>query len=351
MKDYYQILGISRSASKDDIKKAFRKIAHQYHPDKKGGDPEKFKEASEAYSVLSDEKKRAEYDSYGRVFGGGQGAGAGQGFGGFDFSGFQGFDEMDLGEMFSEFFGGGRVRNQRGNDISIDMQVSFVDSVFGTERTVVLHKTAPCRSCSGSGAKAGSAQASCETCNGKGKVRETRRSLIGNFTTVRGCTTCRGTGKVPTEKCETCRGSGVSHGPEEITVVVPPGVEDGEMIRLGGYGEAIPGGTPGDLYVKLHVEAHPFLRKEGANLVMDLKVKLTDALLGAEYTVTTLEGNVKVKIPENVRDNELLRLRGKGIPVERGKRGDLLLRVTIAFPSRLSKKARQAVEILKEEGV
>lgn len=350
MKDYYEILGIPRGASKDDIKKAFRKLAHRYHPDKKGGDEAKFKEVSEAYSVLSDDKRRAEYDHYGQTFAGGNG------FGGFDFSGFGqegGNVEFDFGDIFGGFadvFGGGRARARRGRDISIDLAVPFRDAVFGVERTVLITKNASCEACGGSGGKKGVELVACATCNGNGKVRETKRSIIGTFTSVRTCEHCGGSGKIPKEPCTACAGRGVVRREEEVSVVIPPGIEDGEVIRLSGLGEAMRGGSPGDLYVKVHVEPHPTFRKEGANLVMDLEVKLSDAILGSTYTVRGIEGDMKVEVPGGTSFGDVLRLKGRGIPTGRG-RGDLLVRVRIKIPKSLSKAARALVENLRREGV
>ena len=351
-KDYYNILGVERNASKEDIKKAFRKLAHQYHPDKQGGDEERFKEASEAYSVLSDDKKRAEYDSYGHTFGGGGAPG-----GGFDFSGFQGagFEDIDLGSIFGEFgdlFGGaGRSRQKRGRDISIDLEIPFRDSIFGVERKILIAKLSQCQTCRGSGAKEGTEFITCKTCNGNGKIRETRASVFGTFANVRACNACGGTGKIPREKCGTCRGQAVVRREEEITVQIPSGLDDGEMIRLGGMGEAVAGGASGDLYVKVHVLPHPVFRKEGANLVMTLDVKLSDALLGGDYPVKTFDGDITVKIPSGISFGEVLRVRGKGVPLERGRRGDLLIRLAIKLPNKLSKRARDMLENLRTEGI
>ncbi|MDZ7726350.1 MAG: molecular chaperone DnaJ [Candidatus Campbellbacteria bacterium] len=353
-KDYYKILGVEKKASKDDIKKAFRKLAHKYHPDKKGGDENKFKEVSEAYSVLSDDKKRAEYDSYGRTFNEAGGAGAG----GFDFSGFQqaggqGFDfqDFDFGDIFNEFFGGGGRRQKRGRDISIDVEIDFRDSVFGTKRKVLLTKTSVCDVCQGSGAKKGTNMKTCGTCQGAGKVNETRNSIFGSFTTVRPCTACNGRGEVPEEPCGTCSGQGVVNRQEEITIAIPAGIEDGQMIRMGGMGEAVAGGIPGDLYVKVHVSKHSTLRKQGENLVMNLNVKLTDALLGAEYSIETLDGNLKLKIPEGTNSGDTLRVKGKGVVISGNKRGDLLVKIQIDHPKKLSRKAKKLLKELQDEGI
>ena len=364
-KDYYQTLGIEKTASTDDIKKAFRTLAHKYHPDKGGGNEQKFKEASEAYTVLSDEKKRAEYDAYGRVFSGGGGGGGGagpSGFEGFDFGNFTagGFGsaasgiEFDLGDILGDFFGGGRTtgsRPARGRDISIDVELSFAEAMFGVERQMLLNKTSACNACRGSGARPGSPMEACKTCNGKGKIRETRRSFLGTVQTTRVCETCRGKGEVAAEKCQECRGNGVLRQQEEIAVRIPAGIDDGEVIRLSGAGEAVRGGSAGDLYVKVHVLRHAQFRKEGTNLVMDLQVKLSSALLGDEYTIQTLDGPITVKIPEGIRHGEILRVRGKGVPIERGRRGDLMIKIQIDLPAKLSKEQRNLVENLKKQGI
>lgn len=357
-KNYYDILGIEKNASKEDIKKAFRVLAHKYHPDKKGGDAAKFKEASEAYSVLSDDKKRGEYDSYGRVFseGGNGGAGAG-GFEGFDFSQFtqggggQGFGGFDFGEIFGDFFGGRQERAQRGRDISIDLELSFAEAVFGTDRKILLTKTSVCDTCRGNGGKPGTETITCATCNGKGKLRETKRSLLGTFSVDRVCDVCRGKGKVPKEKCPTCHGMGVVRKEEEISVAIPAGVDNGEMVRMTGAGEAVAGGQSGDLYIKLHVNRHPLFSKEGSNLVTDLKIKLTDALLGTDYNLKTLDGEIKVKIPAGVSYGEILRVKGKGVPLDKHRRGDLMIKIAIQMPKKLSREAEKAIEMLKGEGI
>jgi molecular chaperone DnaJ len=359
-KDYYNVLGVDKKASKDDIKKAFRKLAHKYHPDKGGTDESKFKEITEAYSILSDDKKRREYDAYGQAFAGGStGAprGGQQGFGGFDFSQFQqGFGqgaEFDFGDIFGDIFSGrgGRTQTPRGRDISIDLEVPFKDAVFGTSRTVLIAKVSTCTLCHGTGALPGTELETCKTCNGSGRVHETRNSILGQFTSVRACTACDGSGKIPKEKCTECKGHGVHRKQEEIKINIPAGIDNGEMIRMQGQGEAIKTGIAGDLYVKIHVKPHATFRREGSNLVMNLPVKLTDALLGTTVPIETLEGKtLEVKIPPMKRAEELLRVAGKGIPSE-GGRGDLIIRLETALPQKLSGKARKVVEELKSEGL
>jgi molecular chaperone DnaJ len=359
MKDYYEILGVQKGASEEEIKSAFRKMAHKYHPDKKGGDEKKFKEASEAYSVLSDKKKRAEYDTYGKTFAGG-GPGAGAGFGGFDFSNFQqGFNgqggqqfEFDLGDIFGEFFGGqGGARQARGRDISIDIELSFRESIFGAERRVLLTKMGTCATCDGSGAKKGAKMTTCTSCNGKGEIQETRSTFFGTFASARQCPKCHGRGQVPEHVCETCRGAGVAKREEEIHIKVPAGVSDGEMIRMPQKGESVPGGGAGDLYVKLHVQRDPAYTREGNNLKMVLPIKLTDALFGCQYHINTLDGEQKIDVPAGIVHGEIVRVTGKGVPHGRGSRGDLLVRVDIQFPKKLSKSARELIEKLRDEGL
>ena len=358
--DYYQTLGIDKKASKDEIKKAFRKLAHQYHPDKKGGDEKKFKEASEAYSVLSDDKKRAEYDAYGRVFSGGNGPQGGQrggqaGFEGFDFSGFQGADfDVDLNDIFGGFgdiFGGGGRRQARGRDISIDIELAFKESIFGITRRVLITKDSACSTCEGSGAEPGTKTKTCSTCNGKGQIVESRRSPFGTFSVSSTCATCSGRRVVPEKPCSLCHGKGVRRKEEEITIVIPPGLENGQMVRMGALGEAISGGVAGDLYVKVHVRPDPKFRKEGFNLVTELPIKITDSLIGAEYKLDTLDGPVTVNVPPLHSTDEILRMKGKGVPTEPGKRGDLLIRVRVEFPNKLSKTAKEILSKLKEEGI
>ncbi len=363
MKDYYTILGVPRSATEDDIKKAFRKLAQKYHPDKKGGDEAKFKEMSEAYSILSDKKRRAEYDTYGKTFAGGNGGSAsGAGFGGFDFSnfqqGFQGFNgqnvEFDLGDIFGDIFGGagGQSREQaRGRDISIDIELTFRESIFGADRRVLISKMAVCDVCSGTGAKRGTKLVSCKTCNGKGEIRETRNTFFGNFTSARLCPTCSGRGEVPETPCEVCHGAGVAKRQEEIHISVPSGVLDGEMIRMPGRGEAVKAGGSGDLYVKLHIKKDASFSRDGNNLLTALSIKLTDALLGGEYHIRTLDGEEVVTVPAGIVHGETIRIRGKGVPGARGGRGDLLVRIDIEFPKKLTHTARDLIDKLRAEGL
>jgi molecular chaperone DnaJ len=364
-KDYYETLGVPKTASKDEIKKAFYKLAQKYHPDKKGGNEAKFKQANEAYQILSDDAKRSKYDQYGSGFEnmgqqGGYSGGAQSGFGGFDFSqGFGGFQngsaEFDLNDIFSDFFGGGmgggRQEVRRGRDISTEIQISFADSIFGVTRKVLITKTSTCETCKGSGAKVGTKMEICKHCNGQGKIRESKRTIFGNIASTKICEVCLGAGKVPHELCDKCKGKGVLRREEEVSIVIPAGIRDGEMIRMTGYGEAISKGTTGDLYIKINIAPHPVFKREGNDLVMNLNLKLSDALLGTKYPIQTLDGEIEVTIPEGVSINEILRVRGKGVPFAKNKRGDLLIKLNIKLPSKLSRQARATIEELKKEGI
>ena len=360
-KNYYETLGIEKNATKDDVNKAFRKLAHKFHPDKAGGNAEKFKEINEAYQVLSDDTKRKEYDTYGRVFNGGQGD-AGQGgwqqAAGFDFSdifngGWQqgGEGAPDIGDIFGEMFGMRNSQARRGRDISIDIELSFNDAIFGTTRTVLLTKVGTCTTCNGTRSKPGTTRKKCDVCGGKGKIRETRKSFFGTFTSEHACSECAGSGEVPTVKCVTCNGMGVMRRTEDVTVKIPAGIDDGEMIKLTGEGEAIADGQAGDLYIKVRVEKHKIWRRDGENLVTDLNIKLTDAILGANYTVHALDGDIQMKIPEGITHGESLRVRGRGVPVDKSHRGDILVRVHIQLPTKLSRSAKTLIEKLREEGM
>jgi len=362
-RDYYEILGVNKKANKEEIKKAFRTLAHKFHPDKKGGDSEKFKEINEAYSILSDDQKRQQYDMYGSAnFAGGYGAGPSSGsgsssFGGFDFSQFtqggNGGFEFDLGDIFGDVFGGRGRRQQakRGRDISIDIEISFEDSIFGVDRIVLLNKVSKCDHCGGTGAEKGSEMISCQTCNGKGHIREVKRTFFGQFESQVMCESCHGSGKIPKVRCSVCKGAGILKKETEIKVKIPAGIDNGEMIRLSGMGEAISSGQAGDLYIKVYVKKHQSFRKDGQNLIMDLNIKLTDALLGGEQSIATLDGDIKVKIPEGVTFGEVLRIKGKGVPYDRGHRGDILVKLHIMIPKKLSKDSKKALEILKREGI
>ena len=281
-KDYYKILGIDKNASKEEIKKAFYKLAHKHHPDKKGGDEATFKQENEAYQVLSDDAKRSKYDQFGAGFenmgaGGGYGA-PGQGFEGFDFSGFQNGNEFDFGnlnDIFSDFFGGGmggrRQEVRRGRDISTEIQISFTDSLLGINKKILITKVSKCLTCNATGAKAGSKMEVCKHCNGQGKIHEQRRTIFGTIANTRFCEFCFGTGEVPKEICDKCKGKGVLRREEEVSIDIPSGIRDGQTIKMTGYGEAISKGTTGDLFIKINVKIPSKISKKARELLEELK--------------------------------------------------------------------------------
>ncbi len=356
-KDYYQSLGIEKSAGKDDIKKAFYKLAAKYHPDKKGGDEAKFKEVNEAYQVLSDEKKRREYDTYGQTFNGaGPQSTGGGGFGGFngDFSNVE-FDMGDLGDIFGDVFGGfgGGQRAKRGRDISLEITIPFEEAIFGTQRTILLSKVGVCKTCTGSGAAKGSKLKTCTTCNGQGKIHDSKRTFMGMIQTVKTCDTCLGKGKIPEEKCHDCRGAGVHNMKEDVELNVPAGISNGEMIRMSQMGEAVAGGTSGDLYVKISVQSHKLWKREGHDLTLTHSIKLSDALLGKKITIDGLDGPVVLDVPGGISPNEVMRVKSRGVPHvhDKGRRGDILVKLDIQLPKKLSRNAMKIIEELKEEGL
>lgn len=345
-RDYYQILGVDRTASKDEIKKSFRRLAHQHHPDKGGGDEARFKEINEAYQVLSDDAKRSQYDRFGTAFeqGGFRGAS------GFDFEG------LDLGDIFGEFFGGGRrsrQRSRRGRDISVELTVDFEESFFGADKDIHIRRAGACSRCSGTGREPGTAEVACSTCRGEGEVRQTARSFFGAFTQVAMCPTCRGRGKVAAEPCLLCRGAGRENAAKTLRVHIPAGIDEGGTIKLSREGEAGEAGEPaGDLYVRVHVLAHPVLRREGDDLYVAQEISFTQAALGAGVEVTLPDGSIRVEIPGGVQSGTAIRVRAKGMPELGGRgRGDLYVHIEVKTPERLSRKARKLLEELREEGV
>lgn len=366
-KNYYELLGVAKNASKEEIKKAFYKLAAKYHPDKKGGDEAKFKEVNEAYQVLSNDQKRKEYDMYGQTFSGaGAHSGAsgfGQGFGGFDFSGFnQGdfqnmnFDFEDLGDIFGDIFGGGFAgsqREKRGRDMSLEMDISFEESIFGVDRNVLISKISKCKTCHGSGAKPHTKMETCKRCNGKGKIQDIKRTIFGAMQSVRSCDECHGKGEVPKEKCDTCKGHGVINAKEDIKISVPAGINSGEVLRMTGMGEAVQNGNSGDLYIKILVKPHKVWKREGSDLVITHNLKLSDAILGAKHKIVGIDGDLELHIPAGVSPTDILRIKGRGVPMGHGKssRGDVLVKLDVQIPKKLSRKAEDLIHKLKEEGL
>ena len=344
-RDYYDVLGVSRNASHEEIKKAFRKLAFQYHPDRNRDDgaEARFKEVNEAYEVLSDEDKRAAYDRFGH-------SGADNVFG----RGFEGFDFGGFGDIFEAFFGGTSTATRRGprngSDLRYRVSLSFEDAALGCEKEIDIKRTESCDTCHGTGSKPGVNPTRCPNCDGSGQVRRVQRSLFGQFIQSAVCTQCRGEGSIITDPCPNCKGSGFQKQKRRIAVKVPAGVDDGNGIKLRGEGDAgSRGGSPGNLYVMLSVAQHDFFTREGDNVIYDLPVSFTEAALGTEIEVPTLYGDTRLKIPAGSQTDKVFRLKDKGIAhVNSHGRGDQLVRLRVITPDSLNKEQRKLFEELSK---
>jgi molecular chaperone DnaJ len=349
-RDYYEILGVARTATDQEIKSSYRKLALKYHPDRNPGDKvaeEKFKEAAEAYSVLADTDKRHMYDRFGHAGLGGAATG------GFDPTVFTGFEDIlgGLGDIFGigEMFGGQRRRGgpQRGADLRYDLEIAFDESAKGVETTIQIPRNETCETCHGSGAAPGSKPQTCPQCHGRGQLRYQQ----GFFTVARTCGQCRGTGSIVSSPCDTCRGSGRVQQTRKLTVKIPSGIASGQRLRLSGEGESGAGGGPaGDLYVVVHVQDHPFFHRDGNDLFCEIPVNYPTVALGRDITIPTLEGDETFKVPEGTQSGATFRLRGRGMPdVVSGRgRGDLLVTVKVVTPKKLTKEQRKMLEQLDE---
>ncbi len=340
-RDYYEVLGVSREAPEQELKTAYRRLAHQFHPDKNPGDKaseERFKELSEAYAILSEPEKRARYDRFGHA------ATGGNPFEGFPFGGAAGASINDIfGDIFGEMFGGGGRRGRgrpRGADLRYHLEVAFEEAAFGTSARIRIPRPRRCDTCKGSGAKPGTQPTTCRTCGGVGEVRLTQ----GFFSVARTCHVCQGAGKVIAEKCPDCAGAGMVREEAEVEVKVPPGVDTGTRLKLSGQGEpaASPSGIPGDLYVVLQVREHPIFLREEREIVCELPVSFTQAALGAEVEVPTLDGPVALKIASGTQSGKVYRLRGRGVPGLGGSdRGDQHVRVMVETPTHLTREQKE----------
>lgn len=377
-KDFYQTLGVSKSADESELKRAYRKLALEHHPDKHKGNKEaetKFKEINEAYQTLSDKQKRAYYDQFGSVPGASNGAGPGAGgfggqggFGGFgnggfevNFNGGNGAGFGDFGDIFETFFGGAnsgstssrrkRAGPYRGNDMETTLKLRFDEAVFGTEKDLVINKLEKCERCSGAGAEPESKIITCKTCNGSGEIRGMRQTIFGQVATQRPCDACEGRGKIPEKTCTKCQGTGRHKKTDTIKVKIPPGVDTGSTLKVTGKGEAGPlGGESGDLYVNLMVEKSKEFLRDGYDIYTEKEISVPQAVLGAEIPVNTLYGNITLKIPAGTQSGKVFRLKEYGVQkLQKNDRGDHMVKITVVIPAKLSRKEKELYEQLKQE--
>jgi len=358
-KDYYKSLGLEKGASDEDIKKAFRRLAHQHHPDKQGGNVEKFKEINEAYQVLSDKEKKAQYDQFGQTFDNG-----GPGMGGFGQGGFNGqgynINMDDLGDILGGFgdmfgFGGGRTtkKNSRGRDLEIKITIPFLDAVFGCDKEIKLKKYTTCADCDGTGVPPGAKITTCDVCHGSGHVTTVQRTMLGAIQMQSVCQACGGDGKKASDHCKPCRGTGRVEKQVNIQVKIPEGINNGETIRLSGQGEVGQKGSPsGDLYIHIFTENDKRWQRDNYNINTQLEIKMTQAILGDNVEVETVDGKITIKIPEGTNSGAIIALRGKGVPKLRGGgRGDHLVTIKINTPTRISRNQRKLIEELAKDGL
>ena len=350
-RDYYEVLGVGKSASADEIKKAFRRKAVELHPDKQGGDEEKFKELNEAYEVLKDPAKKQRYDQFGHAgVGGGAAGNPFEGFGGFGGQNVNfDFGDLGLGDIFGSFFGGqtagGRQRQARGNDVETRVEISFEEAVFGTEVDLRLTLEDTCSHCKGTTAEPGYGLKTCDTCKGSGQVVTATRTIFGNIQQAAVCPTCRGTGKVPEKVCTVCHGRGTEKRAQKVQLKVPAGIDDGATIRLREHGEAVANGPKGDLYVHVRVKAHKRFTREGDLILSEEHIGMVDAALGTEIDVDTVDGLVRMKVPAGTQSGTDFKLSGHGVPHMRGNtRGAHIVTIVVDTPTKLTKDQRSLLQ-------
>jgi molecular chaperone DnaJ len=369
--DYYEVLGVTKAATQDEIKKAFHKLAHKYHPDK-GGDEKKFKEINEAYQVLSDTTKRAQYDQYGRVFENGQP-------GGNPFGGDQGFNwawgnpsassghgedgvEFDIGDIFEEFFGGGfggarrstKKDSRKGKDIQVDIEIALEKTLKESVEKINLAKQILCQRCQGVGAEPGSKVKECFSCRGTGQVQQVKKTVFGSYTTLATCPECKGEGTIPEKPCNVCKGEGRIKGQETIEIHIPAGIDTNQVIRADGKGEAgRKGGKPGNLFARILVKQHQIFERRGDDLFSQVEINFSQAALGDETEIKSLEGtNILLEVPAGTESGKVLRISGKGIPHFGGfGKGNLYIELKVKTPKKLSRKAKELLDELKKEGI
>ncbi len=354
-RDYYEVLGVGKDASADEIKKAFRRAAVQHHPDKEGGDETKFKEVNEAYEVLKDAEKRKRYDQFGHAGVGGAGGGpSGGGYGGFGGQNVNfDFGDMGFGDIFSSFFGGEaqpRQRARRGRDVETQLELTFEEAVFGVETNVKLNIDDSCEHCGGDGAEPGYDLETCPTCKGTGQVVRVMRTILGNIQQASVCSDCNGRGKRPSKVCSVCHGKGTQRRERKIDLKIPAGIDDGATIRLREYGEAVQSGTKGDLYVHIRVKSHKKFTREGDLILSHETVSMVDAALGAELDVDTVDGKIRMKVPAGTQSGADFKLSGHGVPhMKKESRGAHIVTIDVETPTKLSKRQRELLEEFKAD--
>lgn len=359
-RDYYEILGVTKTASDDEIKKSYRKLAVQHHPDKEGGDEEKFKEISEAYEVLKDKQKRQRYDQFGHAGVGGASSGDGGQYGGFDFNGFGGQGQNinfdfggGLGDIFGQFFGGGFGGQQsggptRGRDVETSITLNFEEAIFGKETKLSLNIEDTCPHCKGTTAEPGYSLKTCDDCKGAGYRIRTMNSMFGPIQQQVQCSTCHGKGQVPEKICTVCKGSGVQRNQRDLSVKIPAGIDDGATIRLREQGEAIANGAKGDLYLHIRVKPHKKFTREGDLILSEEHIGMVDAALGTEIDIETVDGTVTMKVPAGTQSGTDFKLSNHGVPhMNRDSRGAHIVSVIVDTPTRLSKRQKELLEELK----
>jgi molecular chaperone DnaJ len=361
MSNYYETLGVSKTASADEIKKAYRKLAHEHHPDKGSkGDAEKFKAVNEAYQVLSNTDKRSQYDQFGQTFDqagrSGQGFGGFSGQGGFDFNDFaQDFGGEDAFDIFSSIFGGQtrtrQSRRKRGIDLEMELSLTFEEAVFGMEKKLEIEKKDKCEVCSGSGAEPDSKVVTCPKCHGAGQIQTHRRTILGQIASVSVCDECEGSGKIPERACKECQGSGIQKREKTLEVKIPAGVDDGMRIRVSGEGEVgYKGSSSGDLYLRLNVAPHAEFKREGSDIYLDLPISFYQAALGTSIEVPTIDGRVDLKIPSGTQSGKVFRMRGKGVKnINSAGHGDQFVTANVVTPAKLTKKEKELFKQLAQE--
>lgn len=356
-RDYYEVLGVDKNASADEIKKAFRKAAVKHHPDKEGGDETKFKEINEAYEVLKDQQKRQRYDQFGHAGVGGNGGGAGGGYSGNPFEGFGGFGGQNvhfdfgdggLGDIFGQFFGGGGQRPRepkRGRDVEASLTLNFEEAIFGVEEKITLDMDDECSHCKGTTVEPGYSMKTCPTCKGAGQQTRIMNTIFGQIQQAVTCETCKGTGKVPEKVCTVCKGKGTERRKQDLTLKIPAGIDDGATIRLKEHGEAVGGGSRGDLYVHIRVKAHKKFTREGDIILSEEHVSMVEAALGTEIDVETVDGTVRMKVPAGTQSGTDFKLSSHGVPHPRSTaRGPHIVSILVDTPTKLSKKQKDLLE-------